>query len=158
MPYTYEKSSNDQYELVPEGEYEAFVEKASIMTTKNGKQKVALRFRIRTDVEQPGKNRIVFDDIWKEKDTEFFNRKRVNQLLGTQELKDGTEFSGIEDILKVIEGSNLIIKVGIEFDDYSAKDRNYVGYYRSSKAKPKSIEGSPAPKPKVEIADEDLPF
>jgi hypothetical protein len=159
MPYTYEKASVENYDLIKEGEYEAFVEKALIKETLTGKQKIALQFRIRSDVNQESQNRVVFEDIWKERENpQFFNRKRINQILGTQHFEDGKSFETVEKLLEAIIGANLIIKIGIEHDDYRNADVNHVVYYKSSKQQPKTIgSATKAPEPK-EIADEDLPF
>jgi hypothetical protein len=159
MPYTYDKAAAtaNNYDLLKEGEYEVFIEKASIKETTTGKQKIALQFRVRTDVDQEAKNRVIFEDIWKERENpQFFNRKRLNQLLGTQHFNDGVAFETIEKLLEAITGANLIIKVGIDFDDYYKKDVNYVSYYKSTKAAAKTIGEKIEVKP--EIKDEDLPF
>ncbi len=163
MPYTFDQKSaaSSSYELLKEGEYEVFIEKATIKDTLTGKQKIALQFRVRSDVEQEGKNRVIFEDIWKERENpQFYNRKRLNQLLGTQHLSDGTSFESIEKLLEAITGANLVVKVGIDFDDYYKKDVNYISYYKSTKAAAKAVGGTKdQKKPAVkEIKDEDLPF
>lgn len=162
MPYTFDQKAADasSYELLKEGEYEVFIEKATIKTTTTGKQKIALQFRVRTDVEQEAKNRVIFEDIWKERENpNFFNRKRINQLLGTQHFTDGTAFENVEKLLEAITGTNLVIKVGIDFDEYYKKDVNYVSYYKTTKAGAKSVGSKPETKAAAkEIADEDLPF
>jgi hypothetical protein len=163
MPYTFDQKSaeSSSYELLKEGEYEVFIEKATIKTTTTGKQKISLQLRVRSDVEQEAKNRVIFEDIWKERENpNFFNRKRINQLLGTQHFSDGTAFENVEKLLEAITGANLIVKVGIDFDEYYKKDVNYVSYYKTTKAVAKSA-GSKADTKKPtakEIKDEDLPF
>ena len=160
MPYTFDKAAAaSTSDLLKEGEYEVFIEKATIKTLSTGTQKISLQFRVRTDVEQEGKNRVIFEDIWKEKENkQFFNRKRLNQLLGTQQFKDGETFETIEKILEAITGANLIVKVGIDFDDYYNRDINYVSYYKSSKAKAKTLGETKEPVKAKEIDDKDLPF
>jgi hypothetical protein len=112
-------------------------------------------------VEQEAQNRVIFEDIWKERENpQFYNRKRLNQLLGTQHLSDGTSFESIEKLLEAITGANLVVKVGIDFDDYYKKDVNYISYYKSTKAAAKAVGGTKEQKKPAakEIADEDLPF
>lgn len=151
--YTYEKQ--DDYGLLSENDYEVFIEKAEIKVLDSGKQKVAFQFRVRNDIEQSYKGRVLFEDIWKERDTEYFNRKRLNQLLGTQEFEDGQVFPTIHDLLDELCGRNLIVKVVIEFDEYHQKEVNKILYYKKSEHKPKSLDEKPKADTPVE---DDLPF
>lgn len=158
--YVYEGGS--QNGLIKDGDYEVILERMERVTIPSGKEKLTLMFRIRTDIEgQAFGNKCVFEDIWKEKNSpEHFNRKRINQLLGTQEIKEGTVFENINGIIDYMVGTCLIINVGTEFDDYSGEDKNKVKFYKSSKAKPKKLGGEPV-KRKAEpvvIDDDDLPF
>ena len=164
MPYTFE---NDN-ELIADGDYEAVIERAEVkVIPTSGKEKFSVMFRIRNDVEQPCKNRVIFDDIWKSKnDPEHFNQKRINKILGTQAVKEGEAFETIDDIAKKMLGGYLIIHVGHEFDDYYGEDRNRIVWFAKTKNGAQKLGGEvPAPtstpskpKPKPEIDDEDLPF
>lgn len=159
--YTYEKG--EDFTLVEEGDYEATISKIEIEQTPSGKEKIAIQYRIRDDVEQKAKNRIVFEDIWKEKDSpEHFNRKRLNKLLDTQELEDGTVFNSITELLNELAGSYLIIHVTTEFNEYTNKEQNRVSYYKKSMSKPKSLTGRPVSNanntPSMPNTDDDLPF
>ena len=158
MSYTYDQS--DTNTLMKEGDYEATIEKIERKTLPSGKEKLAVTYRIRTDVEQEYKNKCMFEDIWAEKaNPEIFNRKRINQLLGTQNIKDGTTFETINDVIKFLLGGNLIIHISVEFDDYHGEDKNVVSYYKSSKHKDKVIGEEGVNKTeKIEISDDDLPF
>lgn len=150
MSYTFEKKP-DQYALIVEGEYEATIEKVVEAQTPSGKKKLDLVFRLRADIEQEHQNRVVFETIWQEKDTSFYNRKRLNQLLGTQEVEDGKKFNSIQEIIDLLTGSKIRIKVIIAFDDYRKMDVNKIAYYTKTQKPNKKIETQ-------EIKDEDLPF
>lgn len=158
--YVYE--SNNKNVLVEEGDYEVTLEKIERRVTGTGREKLSLTFRIRTDVEQSFKNRCVFEDIWSEKENpKFFNRKRINQLLGTQHLEEGTRFENINKIIDFMVGKSLVCHIGVEFDTYKEKDVNVVNYYKSSNVKPEiSSLNDETPKsgnlPVVD--DDDLPF
>jgi len=171
--YTYEKQENTN-ELIKEGDYEVVLERFEKKTLPSGKEKLSLMFRIRTDIDQEYQNRVIFDDIWTEKENpQFFNRKRVNQLLGTQkDLEDGTEFETIDNIIEYMTGSFLGVHIVIELDEYRGEDVNRVAYYRSSKVLPQKIGEIVHPKdeeehkPPVNVSnpanneddDDDLPF
>lgn len=160
MAYTFNKSEAVQNDLVSEGDYEVQIERIEKKTLPvSGKEKLSVMFRIRSDVEQPNKNRVVFEDIWSEKSNpEFFNRKRINQLMGTQKIEDGHVFDTISDVIDFLDGSYLRIHVAIEFDDYSGRDRNQVKYYMSSKFGKKEL-AKPEPEPDaIPIMEDELPF
>jgi hypothetical protein len=153
MPYTFSKGDTGVYELVAAGEYEAIIESIEIRTVPTtGTEKIAISYKIRSDVDgQKFGGRILFEDIWKEKsDQRFYNRKRLNQLMGTQKISDGQSFENIEAVLNFLKNSNIVIVVRVEHDTYYNKNVNSISYYKSSKFVPQSL--------KTEIADEDLPF
>jgi hypothetical protein len=151
--YVFEKQ--EDYGLLKDGEYEVRLEKIEQKTTQNGKENLSLMFRVRDDVEQEFQNRVLFESIWKEKDTDFYNRKRLNQLIGTQHFEDGTSFESIGDIINELNGSSLIVVITTKFNDYQNKDENSISYYKSSNHLPKSLKSES----KEQIAKEDdLPF
>ena len=152
--YNFKKGATlDANTLINEGEYEVVIERMTEGETPNGKRKIDLMFRFR-DIEGQGYiNRVLFDTIWKERDTEYYNRRRINMLLGTQDFEDGKTFKNIQAIIDELLGSYLRIKVVIAFDDYRNKDVNKIQYYMSSQHKPKKVE-----KKVEEVAEEDLPF
>ena len=127
MDYKFDAKDVGGYELLKEGEYEVVIETIEIKTLQSGKEKIGIKFRVRSDVEQDAKGRIVFEDIWKEKENpQYFNRRRLNQLLGTQHLKDGVVFEGIEGIIEVLKGAYVRIKVAVQFSEYRKEDENKV--------------------------------
>ena len=134
--YVYNESKKNV--LIPEGDYEVSVDKIERKVTGAGREKLVITFRLRSDVEQEFKNRCIFEDIWSEKDNpKFFNRKRINQLLGTQKgMKEGMTFGNINKIIKFLLNRSLVCHIGVEFDTYREKDVNVVNYYRSSKVEP----------------------
>lgn len=160
MSYTFEKKA-DQYALIAEGEYEVTLEHISEAQTMSGKKKLDIAFRIRDDFEQEHKNRVLYEAIWQEKDSNYYNRKRLNQLLGTQEVEDGTVFNSIQEIIDHLKNAKLRVKVAIAFDDYKKADINKVTYYSKTKKPNKKLADitvKDTKETKLEIADEDLPF
>lgn len=179
MSYKYDAS--DVSGIVKEADYEAILERMERKTTPNGKNKLSVMWRIRNDVEQPYGNKCLFKDIWPEKDNpDVFNRRTINQLLGTQQIQDGTEFESINDIIKFLENAPMIIHVTVEFDEWRGEDVNSVAYFKKTKIVPQQViqeqeeeepvvvqepvkpkQGKPAPAPANEgvvIGDDDLPF
>lgn len=136
--YTYKKEEKNS--LVKEGKYEATIEKIEKKRFDSGAEKIQLTWRIRSDVEQQYKNKCLFEDIWRDKeDKTSYNKKRINQLLGTQEVEEGTTFSTDEGLIEFLTGKNAIINVVISFDNYKQTDINRISYYRSSEHKPQRL-------------------
>lgn len=160
--YTFEATASNS--LIPEGDYEVEIERIEKRKTTNNKEKLSLMFRIRTDVEQDSKNRVFFEDIWAERDNPgVYNRKRINQLLGTQKnITDGQVFETIDEIIDFLKGAHLIVHATIELDTYKGEDVNNIAYYKSSKAVPQTLGVPPTQKKSVEasvdLTDDDLPF
>lgn len=149
--YTYNAESN----VKKEGVYECFIEKLEQGETNNGIKRINITFRIRSDVEQEYKGGTIFDTIWREKENpEFYDKKKINRLLGTQNVKEGTTFASIEEVIKCLNGAKLQVNLGVRFSEYSGKDENYVKYYGSSKV----VEQTFANNDTIEITEEDLPF
>lgn len=163
MSYKFENT----VELMKEGDYEAKIERMEIkILPTSGKEKLSVMFRIRSDIDgQAYGNKCLFDDIWKEKESpEHFNRKRLNMLIGTQDIKDGTVFETINDIINMLIGCCVRIHVTKVFDDYHGEEVNKIAYYMKSKAQPKTLDNNEGKKPKAsspaspDVVDDDLPF
>ena len=160
--YTYEASQKDgEYALIKDGEYELSIEKIETKILESGSKKVAIQFRVREDVEQASQKRVIFEDIWKERETIYYNRKRLNQLIGTQKVEDGKSFADIDEIMDMLRGANVRAKIVVKYDDYHEKDINSIAYYMSTKegaqelgAKTTNEKGVPT----IDVAEDDLPF
>lgn len=151
MGYTYNAEKN----VKKEGVYECFIEKMELGETPNGIKRVNVVFRIRSDVEQEYKGAVIYDTIWREKDdAEFYDRKKINRLLGTQKVKEGTTYESIDEIIKFLAGAKLQVNLGVRFSEYSGKDENYVKFYGSCKV----VEQSFTTNDTIEVNEEDLPF
>ena len=154
MSYKYDATQVNEYGLIAEGLYEVILEKAETKTLPSGKEKIGIMFRIRSDVDQAFQNRVVFEDIWKERDTEFFNRKRLNMLMGTQNFENGKTFNSIAELIDALTGAFLQINVTKSYDDYRQEEVNGISYYRSSEHKPQTVaETQPS-----DISEDDIPF
>jgi hypothetical protein len=153
MSYTFNNNSNT-FGLITEGEYETTLERIVEGETPNGKKKLDLMFVI----EDSGtfNKRKMFDTIWKERDTEFYNRRRLNMLLGTQHFEDGKEFANIQEIIEELTNTKVRIKIVKAFDDYRKEDVNKIAYYMTSTNQPKTL--IEKIQKQVEISDDDLPF
>lgn len=151
--------TEEKRELVKEGAYECFIEKAVINETQSGKSKIDLTIRVRNDVEQDFKNRVIYDTIWKDKENdELYDRRKINKILGTQKVKEGTSFADIDAVLNVIRGASLIANVGVRFSEYRGKDENYIKWYNTTQVAAQTFNKAPITNETIEITEEELPF
>lgn len=152
--------------LIPAGTYEVTIEKMEFKETPTThRKKISVAYRIRSDVEANGeaKNRVMFDDIWSDRDDDTkYDTDKINRLLSTQtNIPDGTDFKTINDIVATLLGACLRIKISIKYDDYQNKDVNKMfrdSYFPSNFA-PKSLnEPIKGNTQGIEISDDELPF
>lgn len=149
--YTY----TSENKLIKEGAYECFIEKIVLGTTKNGTENISINLRVRSDIEQECKNRVIYDTIWKEKENpEFFDRRKINRLLGTQKVAEGTTYSSVDEIIDFLKGKTLCVNLGVRFSDYKGADENYVKFYTSTKV----VEQTFTTNESVDITEDELPF
>ena len=64
----FSKPAENNYSIVPEGEYEVIITKAEESVHRNGKPKIDLTFTIRNDVDQECKDRLLFLTMWKKRE------------------------------------------------------------------------------------------
>jgi len=172
MPYQLKdfEAEND-YGLIDEGDYEAIIEKIEIKISKAKNEYVSLTFRIRDDVEQKFQKRVLFDNLFKEKNdkgeyTEHFNRKKITKIVKAV-FPENTplEFNSFDDVCDAIIKHKLIIHVGItkEEDEYTGKKQNYIYYYKPTDKGDKVLTPTKpvtaqADTKAVEYDEEKLPF
>lgn len=158
MAYTFKKE--DGFELIPDGKYECQIEKAEFKETPtNRRRKIALTIKIRSDVEQKCQGRLAFDDIWTSKEDGItYDTHKINRILGTQDIAEGTVFDTIQDVVKAMVGACLVCDIRIKHDDYQNKDVNFIHHYETSKEKPQKL-GEEAPMASTAVLDDDdVPF
>lgn len=157
MSYELEDFKTEEYSIIENGEYEATLDKIDVKTSKNGNKYATLTYRIRDDVEQKFQKRILFDNLFKEKDangnaTEYYNRKRLTKIIKAI-FPENTplNFNTIDDIFDEIVDHKLIIVVNHSHDDYYDKEKNYISYFKPTKHGDKKLDES-------DVTDEQVPF
>lgn len=106
---------------IEDGVYEAVIEKAHEDATPSGAEYINFWFRIRNDLNQPFKNQVVFNKIWKAKATNKYNFKMINTLGKSAQLENGKSYSSLEDLLADFIGKPLKINVKNETSEYNGK-------------------------------------
>ena len=76
-----ESAPKKDFEPVDEGEYEVEIVSFEYRTTSTGRQQLNFKLKVREDVEQKNRGRILFYSITKKDGDRAFNFYRVDQLL-----------------------------------------------------------------------------
>lgn len=153
MPYTYnEKDNENEYGLIPEGDYECYIE--DIVKGENaGAKYLRVQLRLRDDVEQACKNRVLSDFVRMD-DTGKYNPKKINKLLGSQKnIKDGQVFETIDDVINFLKGGYLIAHIKI--NEWQGKQSNNVFYYKPTEHPANTLSNTVT---EDDITDDDMPF
>lgn len=155
------------YSLIPEGEYEAVIQKIEERTTQKGAVGLNMTLVIRNDVEQKCKNRCIFHTLWKRKEpaqadmqVQGYGFSQVMQLAKSAGLTDGTEYENVYELCG--ELVNRVIRVTIYHEEYNGKTSERVKYINASQfpecrhiynKKPAVTADTVAQKPQEKFAD-----
>lgn len=154
ISYTYTADDTKDFQPLPEGDYECYIDSFILGSSSTGNEYIRVKLRVRDDVEQEGKNRVISDFIRKEEDGIHFNQKKLNRIIGTQKIESGTTFKSIDEVGDFLKGRDLIAHLKIS--EWNGKKDNTVFYYKPTANPSKSI-ASPK-KEEAVIADDDMPF
>lgn len=154
MAYTYKKEEeNKEFEAIPEGNYECLIEKIVKGESANGNKYLRVQLRIRDDIEQQCKNRVLSDFIRYDETTQQYNEKKINRLLYSQKTPENTRFETIEEIIDKLTGGYLI--ASIKTSEWQGKTTNNVYFYKPTEHPAKTLGGKVK---EEDIVDDDMPF
>ena len=162
MGYTYSK---EEYEKMPKGDYECFIESMQLgETLERNEPKINIRLRVRDDIEQNMKNRVIFDSIYLDKNNpNIFDTKKINRILSSQnDIQDNQYFETIQDVIDFLVGKTVLISLNY-FADKNNADKEYQTLtYKVSKYQPKKFTTTTNKETSSVVDDllseEDLPF
>ena len=172
-----EEYDQQDFGLVDDGKYEFVIEEVAVKTSsKSGNQYLNFKFRIRKDVEQNFKNRVLFYTIGKKEGDPCFDFSRVNKIILTQKDRPDykSRFLDFDEVLQYLHGLHLVATVETNFDKYSNEDRNEIKDWswepsvwdttdhKNEEPAPETLSAETPSKPESVPApdgeDEDLPF
>ena len=149
--------------LIEEGTYEVTLN-ASWDETKAGAKYIKLVYTIRKDIDQNAQGRLVFDGIYKDRETGKFPKAKIDAILSTipterQRLK----FKNYDELMQFISGLNMKIEVETEKADPNkegSKDRSKCKYLsqKPSDVGPTFVTDSAGVVEDTSVGKGDLPF
>lgn len=120
------KKASSGFAVLPAGKYEAFVDGGQFKTASTGSPMINWKFKIRNDVDQEGKGRIIFNNL-------VFNAKTegmVHGFLKAIGAPDGMEFNDYQDIINYATGKAILINLKVT--QYKGEDQNNVSWVEAS--------------------------
>ena len=175
----YRDLSNNDFEPLPQGDYEVIIEQATENVTNSGAQSVQMKLHVRKDLDNVSElsdtnrkyhNRVVWINNWKRKATGRYNDQQFQYILSALKVPENKEFNTVDQYCQFIENKPIRAYIKITKDSYEGKDqeRNDVAPWGFSETKfplnkaasdatpvdPfKDNSGAP-----IDISDDDLPF
>jgi hypothetical protein len=122
----YKEVGDGNFTPIPEGEYEAVISEAKKETFKSGNEGVKLTLTIRTDVDQPGQKRKVFDNLTITEKA-MFKFQQVTKAAGFPE---GMDFPSVEAFIKAV--TFKAVRVIIKHEMYNGNPQDRVGFYKEA--------------------------
>ena len=147
LDYSQERNS---FEEIPEGTYEVTCSKCCQDVRKyDGAEIISLQWKIRDDVEQACKGRIIFDDIShnpKDPENKYNDRKIYDIVFKGQDKNDPNskfKFADYDELCQHLNGINMRVEVG-HFVSKNGKTYTQVkiGGYAPTQAKGKVLGGT----------------
>jgi hypothetical protein len=147
-------SNTGDFSALPIGEYECFITKVTMKTTKEtNKQMLNLQLTIRDDVEQAGQKRNFFDNLVVQDNMMW----KFNQVAKAVELDEGTDLATPEDFAAAILYKAVRIKNKHRI--YEGETQDTIATYKVSNTGGSATGGDPfAGGGSIDIGDDDLPF
>lgn len=154
----------EKKELITPGRYEVTLN-ADWGKTLAGTNYINCVFKIRKDVSQDFGGRLVFDGIFKSKNTDDFQASKINAILAAipNAVQD---FESYDELIQYINDTNMIVDIGIQKADPmnpASKDRNIINYLSyaptnvgpvKAEVKEETVEGLT----RVDVPEDELAF
>jgi hypothetical protein len=103
-----ETGPRKEYELLPEGAYEVYVDRINDIDTVGDIEKTSIMFRVRDDVEGEHANRTVFTNITTADNMGW----KLSNIARAAGVAAGTDFANLTEYANAIAGKPLKIMVG----------------------------------------------
>lgn len=146
------KSVKNDGGLMAQGDYEVYVKSCEETTTKAGNPCIHFDFVVRSDVEQPYKNKHIFKNFYLDYLTGAYPAEKIGKYANSLGIEKGQEFE-LEDLV----GRNCILHIS----HYTGKDgvtRECIFYTAPSKVEPYMAPMEPTPQMEELDEEETLPF
>lgn len=175
----YTNLQNNDFEPLPQGDYEVIIEQANENVTNSGAKSVQMKLRVRKDLDNVAEladtnkkyhNRVVWINNWKRKATGRYNDQQFQYILSALKVPEKKEFNTLDEYCQFIEHKPIRAYIKITKDSYKGEEqeRNDVAPWGFTQTKYPLGKTTPAATPvdpfkdnsgkPVIVTDDDLPF
>lgn len=151
-----------------DGTYEVVIQSMAETATPRGAEHISVVLVVRNDVEQKGKNALIFHNIWKAKATGKYNKSMINVIGKYARMSQDKVYNSLQDVFDDLERKPMKVTVKNESSEYNGKTYenlnvkrwDYTGLphvqheFKEKNDNPFNMEDGPV----VDITEEDLPF
>ena len=118
---------NTGFEALPKGNYEVIITKPTIKSTQAGREYINMQLVVRNDLDNVTNlantnakyhNRIVFAQIYTDKETDRYNTEDLMFYLEAAQVPDGTEIKDMQHFLDLIEDKPVRVYVTQRENEY----------------------------------------
>lgn len=124
----YSNLNNNDYEPLPEGDYELVIEDVQETASKGGSEALHFDLIVRNDLDQAlpatnGKyhNRHLWVDEWKRRKTNQYDTDNLMYFLKAAGIPEGVNIDTMEDFFQIMQGRPVRIHVKVENNTYNGK-------------------------------------
>ena len=159
---------NDTFEGgLADGTYEAVISAISEDATQGGTKFINCVLTVRNDVEQKGKNALIFHRIWMAKATGKYNKSMLNTIGKYAQMDENKKYQSLEDVFEDLSGKPVRVTVKNEESEYNGNTYKNLNVKRWDYTKFPNVqhqfkkkEGSPfeTSQEAAVISEDDLPF
>lgn len=128
---------NDDFDILPEGDYEVVIRNIEERTTKNGATGLNLSLVVRNDIDQKFKDRYIFYTLWKRKEptdadkqVQGYGYNQIMRLAKSAKLPNGKAYESVMDMCRDLMRRTL--KVTLEHREWNGKQQENVKYVNES--------------------------
>ena len=118
---------NTGFEALPQGNYEVIITNPTIRPTQAGREYINMKLVVRNDLDKVPNlantnakyhNRIVFAQIYTDKETDRYNTEDLMFYLEAAQVPDGTEIEDMQHFLDLIEDKPVRVYVTQRENEY----------------------------------------
>lgn len=151
-----------------DGTYEVFIQSMTESATQSGTVYINVPLVVRNDIEQKGKNGLIFHRIWQKKKDGKYPRWALDTIGKFARMDENKEYKTLEDVFDDLTLKPVKVTVKNEISEYNGKTYNnlnvkrwdYTDYPNLAHTFKDDTQASSnnSPFENVEVSEDDLPF
>lgn len=158
---------NDTFEGgLADGTYEVAIQSIGENATQGGSEYIDCVLVVRNDIDQKGKNALIFHKIWKSKKDGKYNKAMLNTIGKYAQMDETKVYNNLQDVFDDLTHRVAKVTVKNETSQYNGQEYNNLNVKKWAKTDFPTIahtfkDGTQNTKGAlagITVADEDLPF